>query len=103
MNRERAKQLAPMLKAFGDGEDIQWRGCLDLRGSDDEWATMPTDPLLITTFPADDYEYRIKPKPREWWIKASDIPASGCFGTNVYITDTKGNPAERFIKVREVL
>ena len=104
MDRARAKQLAPIIKAFGDGEDIQWRGCLDLRGSDDEWATMPTDPLLITTFPADDYEYRIKPKPREWLLAKS--------GKEYCVTEGVRSPGKvikvltdnaEIIKVREVL
>ena len=93
MDRERAKELLPVITAFAEGKDIEWRGCPSLRGSDDEWATMPTNPLLITTFPADDYEYRIKPKPREWWLDPTD--------GEILQQDTP--PNSDFIKVREVL
>lgn len=67
MNRERAKELLPILEAYANGEDIEFRGnySLDPIG---EWVSMPEDERMSMQFPRDDYEYRIKPSPREWWI-----------------------------------
>jgi hypothetical protein len=60
MNRERAKELFPIIKAYAEGKDIQFR--LD----DDGWHDVVES--LALTFPAEDYEYRIKPEPREYFI-----------------------------------
>ena len=54
MTRERAKELAPIIKAYGDGEEIEY---LDHRG---EWgrAGLEACPFL------DESTYRIKPTPK---------------------------------------
>ena len=67
MNRERAKELLPILGAFVEGKDIQFR-LIDpqLPNTVHWWCDLPKNEDLTITFPADDYEYRIKPKPREW-------------------------------------
>ena len=57
MNRDRARELLPIIQAFADGEEIQAR-----RDSESDWRVMPE-----IAFP-DEFEYRIKPKPREWWL-----------------------------------
>ena len=57
MNRERAKELLPVIKAFTEGKDIQCRSTDDTQWLD---TTIPTFSASI--------EYRIKPEPREYWI-----------------------------------
>ena len=63
MNRERAKELLPIIQAYAEGKDVQIK-------LDNGWMT-----LKSTSF-YDDSEYRIKPEPREYYIycNASDEP-----------------------------
>jgi len=71
VNRERAKELLPVLQAYAEGKDIEFRGnySLDPMG---EWRDMPKDDSLTLTFPADDYEYRIKIKPLEVFMEITE-------------------------------
>ncbi len=103
MNRERAKELLPIIQAFADGKGIQFRlNDPGVPGSE-HWLSLPENENLILTFPADDYEYRIKPKPREFWI--SNFPPDDDRSKYRTVYDGKGPPhyAENWIKVREVL
>jgi len=89
LNRERAKELLPIIEAFANGEDIQAR-----RDAVSNWLTMHTE----TAFP-DDFEYRIKPKPREFWI--ADV--SDEF-RKVLLPGQKDLSADhQYIKVREII
>ena len=54
MNRERAKELLPIIQAFAEGKDIQARY---IEGNA-IWGA-PIDPSFI-----DSFEYRIKPEPK---------------------------------------
>ena len=59
MNREDAKKLWPIIKAFGDGEEVEW-----LSGKNN-WK-----PKSETCgFDQDPSRYRIKPEPREFWLE----------------------------------
>lgn len=92
MNRERARELLPIIEAFANGEEIQAR-----RDADSEWRTMHTE----TKFP-DEFEYRIKPKSREFWV---GIDRTG-IAIGVTPSINSGSiPAywDNCIKVREVL
>ena len=90
MNREDAKELWPIIKAFGDGEDVEWRSA-----GKDKW-----DPKSEKSgFTQSPSHYRIKPKPREFWVSAfrysTDQTERHCFD---------GKPSfGTWIKVREVL
>ena len=74
MNRERAKELLPIIQAFAEGKDIQFRDDIssrkDLhRGSEfSDWQTVPDEPDLKFR---DSRQYRIKREPREFWIHKS--------------------------------
>ena len=68
MDRKRAKEIWEMVKAYGDGEQLQYRKSPCKSYPDDEFCDMPSNEAVCMTFPAYDYEYRIKPKPREFWI-----------------------------------
>jgi len=56
MNREEARELAPIMQAYADGADVEY---LDRCGA---WfgATTPTF--------AQGTEFRVKPKPLECWV-----------------------------------
>ena len=71
MNRLRAKQLLPIIEAFANGEEIECRSN-DTR----EWVT--DSEHTWTTY----MQYRIKPKPREGWIKPEDLHNHGMFCDN---------------------
>ena len=66
MNRERAKELLPIIQAFGEGEDVQ-----SMHFNVEDWKD-DSDPK----FEYDHLEFRIKPKPVEAWAivnKADNI------------------------------
>ena len=92
MNRERAKQLLPIIEAFANGEDIEF---LRKQVGDTKWEPLEDFwSLTEATASSDNVEYRIKPKPREWWLDPNDYE----------IWDEQINPpVPDAIKVREVL
>lgn len=59
MNRERAKELLPIIQAFADDKTIQLRGRYT-----DGWEDLRTS----ANFDDNDIEWRIKPEPRVFWI-----------------------------------
>ena len=62
MNRERAAELLPIIEAFANGEDVQ------INGGGDEWSTFTIFEDGMGPDWSDDCVYRIKPKPREFWL-----------------------------------
>ena len=60
MNRNRAKELLPIIQAFAEGKDIQYKTELS-----NGW-NKASYPIF-----SDEKEYRIKPEPREFWLFAS--------------------------------
>ncbi len=89
MNREDAKKLWPIIKAFGDGEDVEW-----LANGRKEW--MPkSETSGFTQKPS---RYRIKPQePREFKIM---VMGNGKIRD---LNDMIGGFLGEVIKVREVL
>lgn len=63
MNRERAKELLPIIQAFVDGKDIEVKGSVT-------WMSIKSPNFGINS------EYRIKPEPFECWVVKSAIPNS---------------------------
>ena len=101
MNRERARELLPIIQAFAEGKDVQFRNPVGMVGSD--WI----DDDEMSHFEI--YEYRIKPEPREFWIQIQKS-----YDGNEKITGSgwidKGDPTPEatgkmstIIKVREVI
>jgi len=88
MNRERAKELLPIIQAFAEGKDIQWRNT-----TGEEWQSTTGN---LSFF--DNWCYRIKPEPREFWIHKR-------FSIAYNEEDIGPNPEDddQFIKVREVI
>ena len=76
MNRDRARELLPIIEAFANGEEIEFRlANLEhtVHHKDPiDWCDLPKDEGLMLTFPCDDYEYRIKPKAREVYVVWDD-------------------------------
>jgi hypothetical protein len=63
MDRERAKELLPEFTAFANGEEIQYRS----KGLNIAWVSLTSiddEPMW-----SDTCEYRVEPKPREWFAK----------------------------------
>jgi hypothetical protein len=97
MDRERAKELLPIIQAFAEGRAIQWRASLY-----DPWITID---CLGDISLAEGFEYRIKPeptKPREWWINeyASRMDA---YDSREWADLYAGPDRIRCVHVREVL
>ena len=89
MNRERAKELLPIIHAFAEGKDIQYRT---------EWSNGWTNSSVPKFH--DDREYRIKPEPREFTIVIyADDDKRAYNGWAPYF----GVGGEEIIKVREVI
>jgi len=83
MNRERVRELLPIIQAFAEGKRIQ------ARAEHGTWVEHDGP----TNWP-DDMEYRIKPEPREFWIDPADFE----------VWEGQDNPpVPDAIKVREVL
>lgn len=59
MTRTEAKILAPIITAFGEGKAIQAKHIRN-----DRWE----DVNLLDLENNSDWEYRIKPEPREFWV-----------------------------------
>lgn len=64
MNRERAKELLPIIQAFAEGEEIEWKDS----GSDDEWTNYEHAQEYTFSFEDKDCDFRIKPEPFECWM-----------------------------------
>ena len=97
MNRERAKELLPIIEAFANGKEIQ------VRMSMGQWDDLPDNPNWNAA------EYRIKPKPREFVLEPFRPNAIAAPDTMVAYPIDQGygyklnNYVEGVIKVREVL
>lgn len=91
MNRERARELLPIIEAFANGEEIQVNS--DVLG----WTS-----YTELSFNERAEDYRIKPKPREFWI--SNFPEGDSRSNHRTVYDGKGPPhrSTQWIKVREI-
>ena len=87
MNRERAKELAPIIAAYGEGKTIQ----IYLT---DEWVDINDQPQW-----RDCSLYCIKPEPREYWI-VSDLSFPSRSSAEIYRAQGR---FESIIHVKEVL
>lgn len=89
MNRERAKELLPIIEAFANGEDIE------INHSSDGWRIIDEP-----GWSSDPKKYRIKPKAREFWIDTVATSGSHLEAFEYEPCMTDNWP---YIKVREVL
>ena len=93
MNRERAKELLPIIQAFIAGEIIQFRDRRSDGVKDPVWSDILNQSFFIDNLKPATNEYRVKPKPREWWMDPDDHE----------IWDIQIDPPiDKAIKVREV-
>ena len=95
MNRDRALELLPIFEAYANGEEIEWRVA---GGHVDEW--LGEIDFADNTF--DGFEYRIKPKPREFYVCSSydNQDTKVAYETDdEYLVDH----FHEYIKVREVV
>ena len=82
MNRERAKELLPIIQAFSDGEEIEFCSPENISGPQTEWESVQENPNWHTA-----YKYRIKPKSREFWITISGIGTPTAHGSKQRAVD----------------
>lgn len=64
MNRTEAKDLLPIIQAFAEGKEIEFRS----KGFDEEWKKVNEIPGLSYS----SFDYRIKPKPKYRPFKDAD-------------------------------
>jgi hypothetical protein len=64
MSLQQAKELLPIITAFGEGKQIQWRHKPTAQNPNDDWRDDSTSNLQLL----EHLEYRIKPQPREFWV-----------------------------------
>ena len=86
MDRKKAKGLLPIIEAYAKGEDV----IVQERYKDSPWRDFDENWMIEH----DEYQYRIKPEPREFWIDPDDY--------EVWL-DQDTPPVPHAIKVREVL
>ena len=100
MTPERAKELLPIIEAYANGAKIEERY------RDSVWRRF--DGLFVQD---SDYEFRIKPEPREFWVCWDGVKNVGLLTERpdacVYPCDTFGMDSvshwDNVIKVREVI
>ena len=66
MDRERAKELAPIIAAYGEGKMVQFRLPNSPISEYREWMTV--DSFTFEVDGSEICQYRIKPEPREYWL-----------------------------------
>lgn len=70
MTPQRAKELLPVITAFANGEQVEYRTSIG------EWESPDAGSVLF----CDNLDYRIKPKPvTRPWCCANDVPAPICW------------------------
>lgn len=77
MDAQRAKELLPIIQAFADGKQIQFKSVCKNKW---EWKDVE-DPQWF-----DRNEYRVKPEPKEVWV--NEYPSGSMFGySSKYLAD----------------
>lgn len=95
MTRAEAKTLLPVIQAWAEGKEVQWRR----RGNESEnWFT----PAIDTSFELANIEWHIKPTLREWLI----CPTCRCI-VDAFKNSEQAHklryPDHEVVHVREVL
>ena len=100
MNRDRAKELLPVIEAFANGEEIEFQM---VGHGNDEWQPLISDDWNLQHGTVT-HHYRIKPKAREWWV-AWDGECEGQMYAFPYpeYSEHCVDHWENYVKVREVL
>ena len=98
MNRERCKELLPIFEAFANGEDVEFRVPDDNVCGSDKWSSIPSTGMSL----ASHVEYRIKPKPREFWIISTNNRGNYPHVLSLEEKEKHFADSMRYIKVREV-
>jgi len=87
MTREEAKAAAEVMLAYANGQEIELRRTMP---SASEW-----EHHKAPCFDWNLFEYRVKPKPREWWIQIDECDR--------VVGQEHSLDINRRVKVREVL
>ena len=92
MTPDRALELFPFFEAYANGETVQYLDCVDGWIDDDDF-----DPSEFTSL-----EYRIKPKPREFYV-CSSYPNQNTKVAYENVDEHIVDHYHEYILVREVL
>ncbi len=97
MNREDIKKAIAVMQAYVDGEEIEYakRGIPGV-GTACSWDSHDYTP----NFDWHNYDYRIKPKPREVWVSNQSFSQAGAQWHNVEVIEPE--ELENYTKFREV-
>lgn len=101
MTQQQAKELLPIITAFAEGKEIQYKS---RSGPINKWTK-----VCDTSWSNDILEFRIKPEPREYWIiESQDISGyikRTIFASKPTIADLAvyGNTIKEVMHVKEVL
>lgn len=101
MNREETKQAISVLQAYVDGAEIECKDRRSQQGFENRWDQCTPCEYLIWNF--ETHEYRIKPKPREFWITESGIGNATAHRIEQAAIDWSISKDSEIIKVREVI
>lgn len=93
MNRERAKELLPVIQAFAEGKTIQWRK----KNTYDAWRNCGDDEVF-----SGPYDFRIKPEPLECWMVRQNDGAISVFSDEDDARDAVNTATTHIMKMREV-
>lgn len=96
MTREEAKHLLPVLEAYAKGKVIQWRFKVNV---DKSWRDYNPD-HHFSPVSREDWEWRIKPEPREWTMYRYKHEKTWYETTN---TSAAIDPCVELVRVREIL
>lgn len=94
MTRERAAELAPVMKAYGEGKQIQV--FCDITGIWEDYDYPSFDCLT---------KYRIKPEPRTWWCVLYGDNSAKFFDNKLEAEErmNSSNFHKTLIRVQEIL
>ena len=104
MTRDRAKELLPVIQAYAEGKEIQYR-----KDDSDSWRDVGVGKLggLMDINVEFECQWRVKPEPRVWWCVTYDDGrySPSMFTTyNAAITHQNQSGAKTtLVKVQEVL
>lgn len=92
--REEARRKAEVMLAFADGAEIQFY----------HWTNEDWDDVGHPSWNWDGNDYRVKPKPRECWVKydGSGCPVRVCISEADVAKDTPRTAGSAYIRMREV-
>lgn len=95
MTQEEAKVMWPIIKAWGEGANLQ------IKGAEGKWVTVSK--TASATFSLGTDAYRLEPKPREFWINHYAWGYGPLHATKDEMLDNRGRNCCETLHLKEVL